>query len=124
MQTGQGVRALFGLIGLLAGASTGCSSSSAQPGTPGDAAPLDSSPISDAGSTPEGSSFEGGSPTVTIANGQVKGHPEGTVSAFLGIPYAKPPVGPLRWKPPQAPESWASVFDAATYGKRCANAAA
>src|SRR4029077_18592464 len=103
MQTWRGYGALFGLTGLLAGASTACSSSSAQPGAPGDAAPLEDSPISDAGSTPEGSAFEGGSPTVTIADGQVKGHPEGSVSAFLGIPYAKPPIGPLRWKPPQPP---------------------
>ena len=31
------------------------------------------------------------------------------VQAFLGIPFAKPPIGELRWKPPQAAEAWSGV---------------
>jgi len=40
-------------------------------------------------------------PTVRIANGTVIGLQVGTVENFKGVPFAKPPVGPLRLKPPQ-----------------------
>ncbi|VUC28735.1 unnamed protein product [Clonostachys rosea] len=36
--------------------------------------------------------------------------------AFLGIPYAAPPVGDLRWRPPQRPESWENVRPAVNFG--------
>jgi carboxylesterase type B len=98
-------------------ACTACSSNSAQPSAPSDAAPADVGPISDAGSP------EGGSAVVTISDGQIKGHPDGEVTAFLGIPYAQPPTGPLRWAPPHPPAKWSGVFDAATFGKRCAQIA-
>ncbi|MET0340354.1 MAG: carboxylesterase/lipase family protein [Polyangiales bacterium] len=42
------------------------------------------------------------------------------VNKFLGIPYAKPPVGPLRWKRPERPEPWSEPRDATKFGKRCA----
>lgn len=35
-----------------------------------------------------------------------------TVTAFKGIPFAKPPIGALRWKRPQPPEAWSGVFAA------------
>jgi para-nitrobenzyl esterase len=41
------------------------------------------------------------------------------VTAFLGVPYAAPPVGPLRWKPPQRPASWAGTRAATAVGWRC-----
>ena len=40
----------------------------------------------------------------------------GGVHAFLGIPYAKPPVGELRFKPPQEPENWSGVKECKSYG--------
>ncbi len=49
-----------------------------------------------------------GAPTVVSADGPVVGVSEGSVNAFLGIPYAAPPVGPLRFLPPQAHASWAT----------------
>ena len=48
---------------------------------------------------------------VTLRDGKVQGvkTAEGAVEVFTGIPYAKPPVGELRWKAPENPESWSGV---------------
>jgi para-nitrobenzyl esterase len=40
------------------------------------------------------------------------------VKAYLGIPYAKPPVQDLRWRPPQ-PTSWGGVWNADRKGSEC-----
>ncbi|XP_035697791.1 carboxylesterase 4A-like [Branchiostoma floridae] len=42
-----------------------------------------------------------------------------TVRTFLGVPFAKPPTGELRFLPPVEPESWAGVRDATTFGPAC-----
>ncbi|RHW19500.1 hypothetical protein C2846_18505, partial [Pseudomonas jilinensis] len=39
---------------------------------------------------------------------------------FLGIPYAKPPLGDLRWRPPVAPESWSGVREAVAWSDQAA----
>jgi len=41
------------------------------------------------------------------------------ISCFLGIPYAKAPVGDLRWRPPQVHGAWASPRDAVKFGDAC-----
>ncbi|HEX9806345.1 MAG TPA: carboxylesterase family protein, partial [Alteraurantiacibacter sp.] len=41
------------------------------------------------------------------------------VTVFRGVPFAAPPVGDLRWQPPQAPVSWSGVRDASQYGAPC-----
>jgi para-nitrobenzyl esterase len=58
---------------------------------------------------------------VKTAQGRVHGKliNDGKVRAFLGIPYAAPPVGHLRWKAPQAPAKWSGVRDATTFAARC-----
>ncbi|HXB74459.1 MAG TPA: carboxylesterase family protein [Candidatus Acidoferrales bacterium] len=58
------------------------------------------------------------------ANGVLEGviSADGKVRTFKGIPYAAPPVGPLRWKPPQPAPSWTGVRKAAEYGPRCMQA--
>jgi para-nitrobenzyl esterase len=44
---------------------------------------------------------------------------DGNVTAFLGLPYAAPPVGDLRWKAPMSPVAWKGVRDATQFGHRC-----
>ena len=59
---------------------------------------------------------------VQIASGLVSGVPAGEtgdVTVYRGIPYAAPPVGQLRWKPPQPVEPWAGVLACENYGPVC-----
>ncbi|HEX4302558.1 MAG TPA: carboxylesterase/lipase family protein [Rhizomicrobium sp.] len=56
------------------------------------------------------------SANVEIAQGKLQGVARDGVLRFNGIPYAKPPVGALRWQMPEAPEGWAGVRDAAQFG--------
>jgi para-nitrobenzyl esterase len=44
---------------------------------------------------------------------------DGKVRTFKGIPFAAPPVGPLRWMAPQPPVLWSGVRKASEYGARC-----
>jgi para-nitrobenzyl esterase len=61
----------------------------------------------------------GGAPVVTTDDGAVRGMTAGTVDEFLGIPYAAPPTGNLRWRPPQPPAGWQGVRDATQFGPSC-----
>ncbi|MFD1170198.1 carboxylesterase/lipase family protein [Oceanobacillus caeni] len=53
---------------------------------------------------------------VNTTYGQVKGEKNENVYVWKGIPYAKAPVGSLRFQPPEAPESWDGVLDATQFG--------
>lgn len=60
--------------------------------------------------------------TISIEGGKISGLTLGEnkdVLAFKGIPYATPPVGPLRWKPPQPVEAWEGVRQCTAYGPAC-----
>lgn len=51
---------------------------------------------------------------IEIDQGKLTGvvNKEGTVEVFAGIPYAKAPIGDLRWKEPQEPEKWEGILEA------------
>ena len=57
--------------------------------------------------------------TVMLDSGPVRGKAQDGVWGFLGIPYAAPPVGQLRWKPPQPVAPWTQVQDATAFGPAC-----
>ncbi|MBQ9458095.1 MAG: carboxylesterase family protein [Bacilli bacterium] len=60
------------------------------------------------------------SSVITLAQGQAQGvlSKDGQVEIYAGLPYAKAPIGELRWKEPQAPEAWEGIRDASEYGPR------
>lgn len=61
-----------------------------------------------------------GADRVKTANGTVEGTTEpGGIHVFRGIPFAAPPVGDLRWKPPQPVKNWDGVRAATQFGPRC-----
>lgn len=57
--------------------------------------------------------------TVKTKYGIIQGVVENGYTIFKGIPYAKPPIGELRFKPPQEPESWNGVYYADTFPPAC-----
>jgi para-nitrobenzyl esterase len=57
--------------------------------------------------------------TVQTSQGAVQGFRQSGIVEYLGIPYAAPPVGPLRWQPPQPPASWTNVLQATSFGGTC-----
>ncbi len=54
-------------------------------------------------------------------HGKVHGSltPDTQVRAFLGIPYAAPPIGPLRWQPPQPAAPWKGTRETTSFGPHC-----
>ena len=62
-----------------------------------------------------------GSPTAVITTtiGPVQGYTLGGVNSFLGVPYAQPPVGALRWMPPVAPAASTATLQTVAYGNFC-----
>lgn len=75
-----------------------------------------------AGSSLETQSKASPPPTVKLDVGVLEGTPLGSsegTTAFLGVPYAAPPVGELRWKAPQPMTSWVGTRKATAFGASC-----
>jgi para-nitrobenzyl esterase len=57
--------------------------------------------------------------TVRVETGELQGVADDGVISFKGIPFAAPPVGDLRWRPPQPAAKWTGVRQAAEFGPSC-----
>lgn len=71
-----------------------------------------------------GAAGAGGNPSartllVETASGLVEGLEDDGVYSYRGIPYAAPPLGELRWRPPVAPEAWSTTLSATEPGSVC-----
>ena len=58
-------------------------------------------------------------PLVRVDSGELQGVVDEGVVSFKGIPFAAPPVGDLRWRPPQPAAPWTGVRQAADFGSDC-----
>ena len=56
---------------------------------------------------------------VDMEYGRVAGEEQNSITLFRGIPYAKPPVGELRWKAPQPAEPWEGVRECRRFRDMC-----
>lgn len=59
------------------------------------------------------------SPVVREQNGSVRGVDQDGVISWKAIPFAAPPIGPLRWRAPQPPATWTDVRDGSQYSHDC-----
>ena len=90
-------------------------------GQPGGGAEPDAGPDADRGVAAAPSTLAPDAP-VAVTGGLVRGAPSPThpaVMAFQGIPFAAPPLGDLRWRPPEPVEPWEGVRDATAPGAIC-----
>ncbi|HEY9412989.1 MAG TPA: carboxylesterase family protein [Jiangellaceae bacterium] len=63
--------------------------------------------------------LDDGSATVDLDSGRIRGTVTDEYRSFEGVPYAAPPVGDLRWAPPEAVEPWEGTRDAVEPGNLC-----
>ena len=70
--------------------------------------------------SPCATATEANGPQVDTTSGPVKGFVGQGIYEYLGIPYAAPPVGDLRWRPPQQPAPWTKVRQTVSFGPTCA----
>ncbi len=56
---------------------------------------------------------------IELSDGIVVGEVDGATRRFLGIPFASPPIGDLRWRPPEPAEPWGTPLDATEFSAAC-----
>ncbi len=100
-------------VGLLAAGLVSCKSGAASPSPSGSRSPSQAAPA------PTGAALL----RVSTVGGQLRGKDAGGTDQYLGIPYAAPPVGPLRWRAPQPPARWSGVRAATQFGPHCPQSA-
>ena len=106
------MRALMTAVALL----VGCSGASLPPVDAG--VEVDAG-VADAGA-PDAGVEDAGIPGVAVTRqGAVRGQQVGETWSYRGIPYAAPPVGALRWRPPADAPAWSGVRDALAFGATC-----
>ena len=62
---------------------------------------------------------EAAAPAAKTSTGPITGEERDGVRSFKGIPFAAPPVGELRWKPPQSVASWTEPRACVKFGPAC-----
>jgi len=75
--------------------------------------------LSASGCAAEAESAQANGPLAETPNGPVQGKMEGDQAVFLGVPYAAPPVGALRWRPPEPHAAWTETRAATEFGPSC-----
>jgi para-nitrobenzyl esterase len=58
-------------------------------------------------------------PLVATAEGMLRGSGSGKTDRWLGIPYAVPPIGNMRWRPPEPVGPWTGIREATDFASRC-----
>jgi para-nitrobenzyl esterase len=125
-RTTRGSSARVAAIILAAGALAACSPAAgpgggaAASGAAASGAPASGAAASPAASgTPTAAPAGRGGPVAVTGTGRVQGTVAGAVDEFLGIPYAAPPVGALRWAPPQPAAHWTGIRAATSFAPHC-----
>ena len=72
-----------------------------------------------AGTAPATNARIGSRLVVATTGGSIRGKSAGTMDEFLGLPYAAPPTGPLRWRPPHPPARWRGIREATQFAAHC-----
>jgi para-nitrobenzyl esterase len=80
---------------------------------------LGSGLVTDAASPTPAPAGASESVTVHVASGDLAGRVRDGIATYLGVPYAAPPVGDLRWRAPAPAPAWTGVRDASDFGASC-----
>lgn len=75
--------------------------------------------VSATGPAPGAAQTGAAMPTISAPAGALRGRADGDIHVFKGIPYAAPPTGQYRWRPPMPAAPWTGVRDAGGFGPAC-----